>query len=311
MTPLRWIGRQRTRAIAAVVVLAILTPPLGALLRPFVTHAVIGLLILSFLRMDITACRAHLRRPHLVIATTLWTTLAVPVLVILTTKALGLDAALPGLFTGLILQAVASPMMAAPAIAALLGLDATLILVTLICSTILVPLSAPLFVAALALDLPLTPASLGVKLLLILAGSALVGLTLRRIIGPPRIAANRDEIDGLNIITLFVFASAIMADSGIEFFRHPLFMLALVALSILVTLLMLALTYAAFRTAGHHTALAVGVMASQRNMGLMLAGAGGAVPELTWLYFAAAQIPIHFTPFILHPLAKREPEPDT
>ncbi len=43
------------------------------------------------------------------------------------------------------LQGMASPMMAAPALAALMGLDATLVLVTLVASTALVPFTASLF----------------------------------------------------------------------------------------------------------------------------------------------------------------------
>ena len=46
--------------------------------------------------------------------------------------ALGLDARAPDLFLSLMLQAVAPPMMAVPALAALMGLDATLVLVTLV-----------------------------------------------------------------------------------------------------------------------------------------------------------------------------------
>ena len=42
------------------------------------------------------------------------------------------------------LQAVASPMMAAPALAAVMGLDSTLVLVTLVTSTALIPFTAPL-----------------------------------------------------------------------------------------------------------------------------------------------------------------------
>jgi BASS family bile acid:Na+ symporter len=46
-------------------------------------------------------------------------------------------------------------------------------------------------------------------------------------------------------------------------------------------------------------------MASQRNMGLMLAGTGGALPDLTWLYFALSQFPIYLSPLLLQPLARR------
>lgn len=55
----------------------------------------------------------------------------------------------PDRFLVLLLQAVASPMMAAPALAALMGLDATLVLATLITSTALIPLTPPLFVGML------------------------------------------------------------------------------------------------------------------------------------------------------------------
>jgi BASS family bile acid:Na+ symporter len=46
-------------------------------------------------------------------------------------------------------------------------------------------------------------------------------------------------------------------------------------------------------------------MASQRNMGLMLAATGGALPDLTWLYFALSQFPIYLSPHFLQPLASR------
>jgi BASS family bile acid:Na+ symporter len=40
-------------------------------------------------------------------------------------------------------------------------------------------------------------------------------------------------------------------------------------------------------------------------MGLMLAATGGALPDLTWLYFALAQFPIYLLPYFLSPLARR------
>ena len=304
MELLNWIGRQRTRAIAALVLIGILIPPLGTLLKPYVTEAVIGLLCITFLRIDVSAFRSYLRKPQLVIAATVWTTFAIPVLFAIGTKLFGVDGTSPALFQGLILQAVASPMMAAPAFAALMGLDATLVLVTLIFSTVLTPLSAPFFATLLSLDLSLSPTDLGLKLLAILAGSAIVGLLLRKIIGVAKVAHYRDEIDGVNIIILFVFISAVMGDVGIEFLNQPLLMLGLVALAFIVFGLLLAVTYIVFTAFGAKRAFAVGMMTSQRNMGLMLAGTGGVVPELTWLYFAVAQFPIYLSPLMLQTIAK-------
>lgn len=305
MKALAWIGQQRTRAIAALVLIGILIPPLGAMLKPYVTEAVIGLLCIAFLRIDISAVRAYLTRPRLVVLATLWTTFVVPLLFAVGTVVTGTPDASPALFQGLMLQAVASPMMAAPAFAALMGLDATLVLVTLVLSTALTPISAPLFASLLSMELSLSPLDLGLKLFAILAGSAIAGLLLRRVMGEERIASRRDEIDGVNIIILFVFVSAVMGEVGVEFLKRPGLMLGLVVLAFIVFALLVATTYFVFRASGPDRAFAIAMLTSQRNMGLMLAGTGGVVPNLTWLYFAVAQFPIYLSPMLLHPVAKQ------
>ena len=60
-----------------------------------------------------------------------------------------------------------------------------------------------------------------------------------------------------------------------------------------------------FRVAGRERALTLGFMASQRNVGLMLAATGGALPDLTWLYFAFSYFPIYLSPLLIQPLARR------
>src|SRR5262249_36257134 len=123
---LRWVGGQGTRAIAALVFIGIAVPPLGALLKPYVTHAVFVLLCISFMRVDLAALRSYLRRPAIVLSATVWTTIGVPLITGLISRAIGLDVRAPDLHLALMLQAAASPMMASPALAALMGLDATL-----------------------------------------------------------------------------------------------------------------------------------------------------------------------------------------
>src|SRR5580692_7155638 len=197
---LRWLGAQGTRAVAALVFLGIALPPLGELLKPFVTEAIFLLLCISFMRVDVAALREHLRRPGIVIAATAWTTLAVPLIAGAASLATGLDVHSPGLFLALMLQAVASPMMAAPALAALMGLDSTLVLVTLVTGTALIPVSAPLFAYAFfGTALTLSPLWLGLKLVAILAGSLLVAAAIRWSVGAAAIARRKTTIDGFNI----------------------------------------------------------------------------------------------------------------
>jgi BASS family bile acid:Na+ symporter len=68
---------------------------------------------------------------------------------------------------------------------------------------------------------------------------------------------------------------------------------------------MLGLTALVFLRAGRARAFAIGLIASNRNVGLMLAATGFAVPDLAWLFFALAQFPIYLLPHLLKPLARR------
>ena len=63
LTLLAWLGRQGARAVAALVFLGIIIPPLGTLLRPFVTEAIFLLLTISFSRVDTIALQGHLHVP--------------------------------------------------------------------------------------------------------------------------------------------------------------------------------------------------------------------------------------------------------
>lgn len=86
---------------------------------------------------------------------------------------------------------------------------------------------------------------------------------------------------------------------------NPAGTLALALAAFALTLVMLGVTAAVFLRAGRLNALAVGISASNRNMGLMLAAVSGTLPESTWLYFGLAQFPIYLMPELLKRLARR------
>ena len=305
MNPLAWIGQQRGNAMALLIVIAILTPPLGAVLRPYLTEAIIGLLSVAFMRLNVATFGQHIRQPALVLKATLWTMLVVPALVTSICWLIGLHAISAGLYTALVLQAAASPMMAAPAIAMLLGLDASLTLAALILSTAVIPLTAPILAALTGVTLSVTALALGVKLFAIVAGSALIGLLIRQLAGPVKLARYADHFDGINILLLFVFISAVLGDVGLKFLHSPGLILGLTATTFAMFFLLFSLTYWAFRRVGQKPRVALALMATQRNAGLMLAATGGAVPEVTWLYFAVSQVPIYLTPKLMAPIVKR------
>ncbi len=303
---LAWIGRQGTRAVAALVVIGVAVPPLGLLLKPFLSAAVFLLLVLTFLRIEPQAVRARLAKPGLVIGASLWVMLAQPALLVTLYWLAGLKTQSLDLFLALLLQAATTPMMSAPAIAALMGLDAALVLSAMVACTLLISVTAPFFVRVFVGDgFTLAPLTLGLILFGMLAGAALLAAGIRRFTGTARIARRREEIDGVNVLLLFVFVASLMSDVAARSYAEPVLVLKLIALTFAVSFTLIGLTALVFAPAGWRDAFALGLMASQRNTGLMLAATGGALPELIWLYFALAQFPIYLLPYLLSPLARR------
>lgn len=304
MSALAWIGRQRARALAALILIGILTPLLGAVLRPYVGEAVFVLLVLSFLRTDLRALVGLARRPGLVLAAALWSCIAMPALAILAMAGYGRDAIGDGLYLALVLQAVTSPMMASPALARLMGLNGDLALAVLILTSMLTPLTAPVLTSLSGADLPLSGMALGLMLAGMLAASAALGVGLRQALGAPAIARHGETLDGVNILVLMVFVSSVMGEVGLEFLKAPLTVLGLTALAFAANASLIVLTSLAFILWGKRNAAAIGLMSSQRNVGLMLAVAGPLAPPDVWLYFAVSQIPIYLAPVLLQPLLR-------
>ena len=303
---LAWLGGQGTRAIAALVFIGVAVPPAGELLKPFVTEAIFLLLCISFMRVDIGALRDLLRRPGIVFAATAWTMLGVPLISGAVCLVAGLDTHSPDLFLALMLQAVASPMMAAPSLAAVMGLNSTLALITLVTSTALVPFTAPLFAYMFfGTALTLSPLGLGLKLVAILAGSLVIAGAIRRGVGGAAIARHKAPIDGLNILILYVFVAAVMGNVVGGFWADPLRTIELTLLAFAVFFALVGITALIFRTIGRERALALGLLVSQRNMGLMVAATDGVLPGTTWLYFALSQFPIYLSPQLLKPVVMR------
>jgi hypothetical protein len=139
----------------------------------------------------------------------------------------------------------------------------------------------------------------------IVAGSALTAVIIRPVMGLAAIQRYRQELDGLNILVAFVFVGAVMEHVAASLLGTPLPMLALAGVAFAVSYALLGLTMLVFTRAGRGRAFVLGMMAAQRNTGLMLAATGGAVPELVWLYFAMCQFPIYLSPQLLKPWACR------
>lgn len=304
--PLAWLGRQGTRAVAVSAIIGICVPPLSAIARPWLQEAVFALLVLAFLRVDVTAMRGHLARPLLLAGVIAWTMVAIPLTLGLIGRVTGLAHAAPDLMLALYIVTAAPTLMSGPAFAYLLGLDGALSLATLILGMIVTPISVPL-IAPLMLEneLPISATALSLRLAGLLVGSAVLAIVLRKLIGTERLTAARVEIDGLNVILLFIFAVAVMDGVAVSFIDRPLMSIAIAALTVVVAVTQITLTMLVFWRLPKTDAFVLGLGAGNRNMSVIVAALGAAIPDFTWLFFALAQLPIYFLPLVATPLAAR------
>jgi BASS family bile acid:Na+ symporter len=302
---LAWIGRKGTLVVAASLFVGLAVPGLPALCRPFLGEAIVLMLSLAFLRVDPVDLRRHVTQPRLIAAATLWVMLVAPALVGMIFLAFGLDRQMPGLYYMLVLQMSAPGLMSSPALAALLGLDVALTLASLVVCTAITPLTASLFSHFFLGSALVSPYAFGLKLFAIIAGSALAAAVIRRIAGRVWVEAQRERIDGLSVLAMFMFAVAAMDGVADHFRADPVLVIKLTGLAFALALGMIAVTALIFLRAGRARALAIGLIAGNRNIGLMMTAMGFAVPDIAWLYFGLAQFPIYLLPHLLKPLATR------
>jgi BASS family bile acid:Na+ symporter len=159
-----------------------------------------------------------------------------------------------------------------------MGLDATLVLITLVTTTALVPFTAPL-IASLFFGgvLSMSPLVLGLKLIGLLAGAIVVATVIRRLAGPAAIVRYGQAIDGFTVIVLLVLVSGLMGSVAMSFWADPVGMLLVSLLAFGTAIPLLGLTVLVFRKAGHERAWALG-HGVPAQLGLMLAAANGGRP---------------------------------
>jgi predicted Na+-dependent transporter len=302
---LAWLGRQGTRALAVSVFFGLAVPQLAVYVRPYLGETVFVLLLFSYLRTDPSAFNRHFRRPGLVIAASVWTMVAIPLLFGGVYVLFGLREAIPALYTIMILQIAITPITSSAAFAALMGLDVAFSLAALIVSTALSPLTTVAFGYLFLGSSQFSPVELGLKLFFFFAGAGAVAYAIRRAAGSAWIDRQKEAIDGLNVIAVFVFAIAAMESVPRNVMADPIFALKLLGLIVLVTFALIGLSVLVFIRSGLDRGLVIGLLNGFRNMGLVMATLGASLPEMAWFYFAMSQFPIYIFPALLKPLAKR------
>jgi predicted Na+-dependent transporter len=300
---LHWAGRHGTLLLPLGVAIGLAVQPLAQLMRPLLAPVVFLILAFIFIRLDVLAAIAQVRRPKVV---PLAVMLAVVVMPALTTIFLLLFPQSPGLTAALILYTSAPPNFAAVALAFILGLDGALMVAVVLGALILHPILTPLFAELVTGGAVLVPGSeIALRLVLLIGGAAGVAAIGRRLIGKARLARTGLAIDGVNVILMLVFVIGLMDTIPAQVAARPAHAAALTALVFALHILLNLMTVLLFWWSGKKTAATVGFSLAGRNMAPAMAVLGAAVPAETWLFFAVLQFPIYLLPVLLKPLYRR------
>jgi BASS family bile acid:Na+ symporter len=212
----------------------------------------------------------------------------------------------PGLVLGLAVLGASPPIMSAPAIAMLLGLQPTLIMAAVLVTTSLAPLVSPLLAETIAgAAVPLDIGILTRRLFLLIGGAIFAAALLRFLMGEARIRAHKAHFDGIGVVMYFLFAIAAMDGVLAAAVSNPARVAGFLGVAFSLSLTGFAAAWLVLRSLHRADRLVLGYGTGQRNMGLLIAALGASTPETTFLFFALAQFPVYLMPQIVRPLARR------
>ena len=298
-----YLGRHATLFLAGGVLLGLLAPPLAALARPLLIPGLLIPLVIALLRLDWNALAAYARRPGLVALLSAGLLLVSPVLMWLALKVFSLP---QPLVQGLTLMAAASPIVSSAAISLILGLDAALAVVVIVVTTALIPFSLPLVaLALLGLKIDIDLATFMLRLALMVGGAFAAALALRRLVPREKLAANARMLDGASVATLVMFALAIMDGVTAVALARPGYVVLVTIAAFVANILLQALGTVAALRLGMRSALTVGLMTGNCNMGLVLVALADKADFDVIVFFAMAQIPMYMLPALLSPVYAR------
>ncbi len=295
-----FLSRNAAWVLALGVFAGLALPGMAEQLRPLLPFAVAGLLVLSVMQTNYAEFRRQLERPRVPAIIIFCLLCLSPALTWILVTVLGVPA---GLKPPLVLMAAAPPIMAAPAMALMLGLNAPRMLAVVVGATLFAPFTlgfaADWFVDA---ELRVNPFHLALRLAIFIASCFTFAAILRLSLGARRINESKPFLDVLGLALLLAFAVAIMDGVAHRISVETEYVLAVIAISFAANILLQLAGGVAFFSTGVSSALTVAFACGNRNMGLLLAVLPETSAPDTLLYFAIAQIPMYTLPALLSPM---------
>ncbi len=290
------------------VLLGLGVPEIAAELRPYLAPLLVATLVFGLLRADLSRLTTY-RKQALPIAGLLFALLVLsPIFVALEAKVVLVPYGLPAsIADGLVLAALSPPLLAAPAIAFLLGLDSLLALVVALLAHVLAPLTITVLAHWLVgPQLQISMFELMARLVLIMGTGFALGMALRQVKAPPRYERQcRNFVDVMSVITLTLLAIALMDGVADMAWSNPQYVMLAVACGFLLNPLLQLLGAFLFVKSGFQGSLTVGLLAGYRNTGVMIAALAGSAPPSVIAFLAIVQIPAFIIPLLSGPILNK------
>ncbi len=236
-----------------------------------------------------------------------WMLVVMPVLMAITLSFVDIR---PGLEAAMVLAAGSSSLFSTPVLGLVFGLDATLLLIILVASTLIIPITLPLVgLLLLGFDMGADPLVLMARMSGLVMSAVVCVIIVRWLLGQKRLEHSKTPIEGLSVILLIIFALAIMEGVTARIIEDPFDFAYVAGLSFATYIGMMVVGAAFFYWivpgVGKRGALSAGFVSGTRNLAIILAVLPASIDGDIPLFFAIGQFPIYIMPMLLKPVFRR------
>ncbi len=300
---LGFLGRHASNVLPVGVLVGLFVPYLADSFQPLLIPALFVPLTLSLVRIETCQLRRSLLRWHWLALLTVWILILRPAAVWVILQFFTLPEPIA---KAVLITAAAPPVTACAAIAIFLGVDAAIVVVVTIATMLLVPLSLPPMVYYLVhLQIKTELWQLSLHLALFIFAAFFVAVLIKKCMGQSRIQQNAAIFDGASVIFIGIFIIGIMHGVTDKFMQQPWYVLQIFVVSTLLVLGLYVFATVLFWRLGPGTAMAIGLVSGNCNMGLMYLILMDQASLDLLIFFAIGQIPMYFLPSLLAPLINR------
>lgn len=300
---LDWVAGRATWFLAAGVFCGIVWQPLADALAPWLEALIVMNLSLSMMRIEPAALKDYFRRPGLIAIIFVFSMGIAPLILWGLTLTAGIGGSLGA---GIVFHALTTPIMSAPALCILFGLDSALALIITVLSYALVPFTLPpLALWLLGIELDVTVWELMWRLGRIVGASFLIAVIARRLMSPEFMSAQASRMDGIMVFGMVGVAVSLM--SGLPDFAaaRPDFTAVVTITTFAVNIGLQIIATALFWRIGRKAAVTIGLVTGNTNVALVLAAVSETASYDLLVYFVVGQFPIYILPLVAVPIYRR------